>query len=88
MIRADTLGEEINNYAGLIYAIHSDTKSLKCFIHGISKSILFKKKETISGGIDIRIINILPAWLMILKKLASYKVKSFLCKNKQNSIWL
>ena len=75
IIRANTLEEEINNYTGLIYAVHSDIKSFKYFIHGISKTVLFKKKETISGGTDIRIINIIPAWLIILEKLASYKVK-------------
>ena len=70
IIRANTLEDEINNYTGLIYAIHSDTKSFKYFIHGKSKSVLFKKKEAISGGTDIRVINIKPAWLIILEKLA------------------
>ena len=78
VIRANTLKDEIDNYTGLIYAIHSDIKSFKCFIHGISKTVLFKKKETISGGTDIRVINIIPAWLIILEKLASYKVKELL----------
>ena len=78
IIRANTLEEEINNYTGLIYAVHSDVKSFKLFIHGISKTVLFKKKEKISGGTDIRVINIIPAWLIILEKLASYKVKELL----------
>ena len=78
IIRANTLAEEINNYTGLIYAVHSDIKSFKYFIHGISKTVLFKKKEAISGGTDIRVINIIPAWLIILEKLSSYKVKELL----------
>ena len=72
IIRANYLKEEINNYTGLIYAVHSDVKSFKLFIHGISKTVLFKKKENISGGTDIRVINIIPARVIILEKLASY----------------
>jgi len=34
-----------------------------------------KKKSNIRGGTDIRIINILPAWLIILEKLAQVKIK-------------
>ena len=31
--------------------------------------IIFKKKDNIRGGTDIRVINILPAWLSIKEKL-------------------
>ena len=40
--------------------------------------MLFKKKNNIRGGKDIRIINILPAWLIILEKLAYVKIKQIL----------
>lgn len=44
------------------------------------KAVLFKKKETISRGTDIRVINVILAWLIFLEKLASYKVKELLMK--------
>ena len=40
--------------------------------------MLFKKKNNIRGGKDIRIINILPTWLVILEKLAYVKIKQIL----------
>jgi hypothetical protein len=40
--------------------------------------ILFKKRDNIRGGTDIRVINILPAWLIILEKLCINKIKEIL----------
>ena len=44
----------------------------------ISKSILFKKRDNIRWGIDIRVINILHGCLIILEKLALSKIKKLM----------
>ena len=48
------------------------------FIHHTKKTVLFKKKNNIRGGKDIRIINILSTWLVILEKIAYVKIKQIL----------
>ena len=49
--------------------ICNEEQNNKIFLHTKIKSILFKKRENISGGIDIRIINVLLTWLIILEKM-------------------
>ena len=54
------------------------------FIHRTRRTILFKKRSNIRGGTDIRIINILPAWLIILEKFAQVKIKNILTPKLSN----
>ena len=65
IIRTDNLKNEIIKFQYLLAKICESDKSSELFIHQISKSILFKKKDNIRGGADIRVIIILPAWLSI-----------------------
>ena len=41
-------------------------------------AILFKKRGQIRGGTDIRVINVLPAGLIILEKLCMNKINELL----------
>ena len=61
VIRGENLLIEIANYNNLLARICDDSKSGEIFLYMVSKSILFKKKENIRGGTDIRVINILPS---------------------------
>ena len=40
------------------------------FIHTISKVLPAKKKEYVDLGDSLRALNVLPAWLIILEKIA------------------
>ena len=61
IIRADNRKTEIENFNQLLGKITSNENKNKLFIHQTRKTILFKKKNDIKGGNDIRVINILPA---------------------------
>ena len=78
IIRAESLRDEIIKLQILFGKICEIQQSSELFIHQVSKSILFKKKNNIKGGTDIRVINILPAWLSITEKLSLAKVKEIL----------
>lgn len=80
-IRGNTLKEELANYKKLLGILCKKDDNSLLFLHTISKSVLFKKQENIMGGTDIRVINILPAWLSILEKLSLNCIKN-LIKNK------
>ena len=79
IIRDESLEKELVKYNFLLSVISNNQKTSKLFLHTVSKSILFKKRENILGGVDIRVINILPAWLIILEKLCISKIKELLC---------
>ena len=79
IIRDESLEKELVKYNFLLSVISNNQETNKLFLHTVSKSILFKKRENIRGGVDIRVINILPAWLIILKKLCISKIKELLC---------
>ena len=78
IIKGDNLLTELINYNSVLAIICQDEKNSNIFLHTISRSILFKKKESIRGGTDLRVINILPAWLVILEKLCAHKIKELL----------
>ena len=78
IIRGKNLIEEIEKFNSFLGNICSNDKNSELFIHVVSRSILFKKRENIRGGIDIRVINILPSWLIILEKLSMHKIKELL----------
>lgn len=80
IIRGKTISEEIINFNNLLREICETKENSELFIHQTSKSILFKKKDNIKGGIDIRVINILPGWLIILEKLALPKIRKFIAE--------
>jgi len=63
------------NFKTLLGIICNEKKNSEIFLHTISKSILFKKRENIRGGVDIRVINVLPAWLIILEKMSIKVIK-------------
>jgi len=70
-----SLKNEIAKYKALMGIICNEEQNSKIFLHTISKSVLFKKRENIRGGIDIRVINVLPAWLIILEKMSIKVIK-------------
>ena len=78
IIKGDNLLTELINFNNIPAIICQDEKNSNIFLHTISRSILFKKKESIRGGTDLRVINILPAWLVILEKLCARKIKELL----------
>ena len=80
IIRGKTISEEIINFNNLLREICETKENSELFIHQTSKSILFKKKDNIKGGIDIRVINILPGWLIILEKLALPKIRKLIAE--------
>ena len=63
------------NFKTLLGIICNEKKNSEIFLHTISKSISFKKRENIRGGVDIRVINVLPAWLIILEKMSIKVIK-------------
>ena len=75
IIKAENLRNEIINFKILLGEICKLEENSGLFIHQISKSILFKKRDNIRGGTDIRVINILPGWLITLEKLALSTIK-------------
>ena len=78
IIKGDNLLTELINYNSVLAIICQDEKNSNIFLHTTSRSIFFKKKESIRGGTDLRVINILPSWLVILEKLCAYKIKELL----------
>ena len=84
IIREKNLQEEILKFKNLLAKNCSAEGNAEIFIHRTSRTILFKKKSNIRGGTDIRIINILPAWLIILEKLAQVKIKNILTPKLSN----
>ena len=78
IIRSDNLKDELQKYQYLLGVICNDNQSSQLFLHIVSKAILLKKKDNITGGTDIRVINVLPAWLIILEKLCVPKIKELL----------
>ena len=50
IIRGSTLKEEITNFKNLLGDICDIEENSELFIHQVSKSILFKKKDNIRGG--------------------------------------
>ena len=78
IIRGENLHEEIEKYKDLLAKNYNTEGNADIFIHRTSLTILFKKRNNIRGGADIRIINILPSWLIILEKLAHIKIKDLL----------
>ena len=84
IIRGRNLQEEIIKFQNLFAMNYNTEGNADIFIHRASRTILFKKKSNIRGGTDIRIINILPAWLIILEKLAQVKIKNILTPKLSN----
>ena len=78
IIKTDNLKNEIINFKILLAEICKLDDNSELFIHQISKSILFKKRDNIRGGTDIRVINILPGWLITLEKLSLSTIKRIL----------
>ena len=78
IIKGDNLLAEIINFNNVLAIICQDEKNSNIFLHTTSRSILFKKKESIRGGTDLRVINILPAWIVILEKLCAHKIEELL----------
>ena len=70
-----SLKNEMANFKTLLGIICNEKKNSEIFLHTISKSISFKKRENIRGGVDIRVINVLPAWLIILEKMSIKVIK-------------
>ena len=78
IIKDDNIKKEIFKFNYLLSIICQEENNSNLFLHTISRSVLFKKKENIKGGSDIRVINILPAWLIILEKLSYSTIKKLL----------
>ena len=60
------INKEISNYMELFKTIE---KGFDLFLHNKIRTILFKKKEDVYKQKNLRIISIIPAWLMVLEKL-------------------
>ena len=78
IIKSKCLKDDLIKYQYLLGIICKDDYSSDLFLHTVSKDILFKKREQIRGGTDIRVINILPSWLIILEKLCMNKINELL----------
>ena len=46
-------------------------ESRELFFHNLVRTIPFEKREEVETWSDLRIISILPAWNMVIKKLAA-----------------
>ena len=63
----DDVNKEIIKFMNLLKRID---KGFEIFLHNKIRTILFKKKEDADEQKNLRTISIIPAWLMVLEKLA------------------
>lgn len=69
LIKAPTLIAEWDNFMTFCAKIYAADNS-SIFFHTISKAVPFKKEDEVTSGAGLRAICIMPAWIMILEKLA------------------
>ena len=66
-IKGDNIDQEINNLGILLTSI---TEGFNLFLHNKIRTVLFKKKEDADEQKNLRTISIIPAWLMVVEKIA------------------
>ena len=68
-IKENNIKEEINNFSTLLRKMKT-IEDIKYLIHNKVRTILFKKKIDADEQKNLRTISIIPAWLMVLEKIA------------------